>query len=775
MHELALVGSRPEDGPEPDLSATVAPGGFPLAPLMYVVQALALALVLTLRHFGLVADEPWWAYAAAIVGSSVVSQRLDRWIDAPRGSWRLHARVFVHALTVMTVIYLTGWGPALGVCFVYAALVDLQQSGPGSWRAVLGWSVVCCVAGQMLVLHGWMPSFLDSWMAQTLGYLGAFAFGIVIVMAGSIGEGKQRAEDLLARATENAVQSEALHRAVIENAGEGIFTIGADGMLLSFNAAAEAIFGWSAAEILGRPGAITLTEDFHAYLADYLETVRSAGYGAAPHGTWEVTGARRDGTQFPMVVSTSPIVVDGFAPVTCCLVRDLSEQKLLESQLSHQALHDALTGLPNRTMLTDRVDQALARTRRHRRTCGVLYVDLDRFKTVNDSFGHAGGDLILIEAARRIRAAVRETDTVARLGGDEFVVLCEDLEGVHSVTYVAERILGALHAAFPLGNDLAQLSASIGIALSGDGTEDADAFLDKADIAMYRAKDNGRNCYELFDAAMQEWVTTQIALETALQHAVENRELELHFQPIIAADTGAIRGFEALVRWQRPGFGLVAPDSFIPTAEETGSIIEIGAWVLEEACRQAATWAQHWPDQRLGVSVNVSGRQLATRDIVDVVTSTLARTGLDPSRLTLELTESTLIDDKINTQTILCDLRALGLNLSLDDFGTGYSSLTYLRAFPINVVKIDKSFVRTIGTERDDTAIVSAVLALAKNLNIVVVAEGVETPAQLAVLLQLQCPYLQGYLFSRPRPATELTELIETHEPALVGNRETNP
>jgi diguanylate cyclase (GGDEF)-like protein len=304
-----------------------------------------------------------------------------------------------------------------------------------------------------------------------------------------------------------------------------------------------------------------------------------------------------------MVVSTSAIVVDGFAPVTCCLVRDLSEQKLLESQLSHQALHDALTGLPNRTMLIDRLDQALARTRRHRRTCGVLYVDLDRFKTVNDSFGHAGGDLYLIEAARRIRAAVRETDTVARFGGDEFVVLCEDLEGVHSVTYVAERIIAALHVPFPLGNDVAQVSASIGIALSPDGSEDADGFLDKADIAMYRAKDNGRNCYELFDAAMQQWVTKQIALEAALQHAVVNRELNLHYQPIIAADTGAIRGFEALVRWERPGFGLVAPDSFIPTAEETGSIIEIGAWVLDEACRQAATWARRWPDRRLGVAL----------------------------------------------------------------------------------------------------------------------------------------------------------------------------
>jgi diguanylate cyclase (GGDEF)-like protein/PAS domain S-box-containing protein len=746
-----------------DRAARAHPGAlsWSLTLLLYTVQALALAVVLVLRHFGLVADEPWWAFGMAIVGSSVANQRLDRWIDAPRGSWRLHLRVFMHAVTVMSVIYLTGWGPALGVCFVYAALVDLQQSGSASWRAVLGWSLVCCAAGQLLVLRGLAPSFLSGQSAQTLGFLGAFAFGIVIVMAGAIGEGKERAEELLARASEETARSEAMHRAVIENAAEGIFTIGSDGRVLSFNAAAEAIFGWTASEIVGQPGVVTLREDLHAALAGYLATVQSVGHEAAPHGSWEVFGVRRDGSEFPMVISTSAIVVEGFEPITCCLVRDMSEQKQLETQLSHQALHDALTGLPNRAMLIDRLDQALTRARRHHRMCGLLYVDLDRFKSVNDTLGHAAGDLLLVEAASRIQEAMRETDTVARLGGDEFVVLCEDLDGVHHGTHVADRIISALRPSFRLGDDNANVSASVGIALSADGAETADALLAKADTAMYRAKDNGRNRYELFDAAMQEWVTTQITLETALRHAVVREELRLHYQPIISSETGVIRGFEALVRWERPGFGLVGPDEFIPTAEDTGLIIDIGAWVLGQACEQAAAWSRQWPDRRLGISVNVSSRQLATREIVDVVTCTLARTGLDPTVLTLELTESTLIDDTINTQAILRDLRDLGVNLSLDDFGTGYSSLTYLRAFPINIVKIDKSFVRTIGTEREDTAIVSAVLALAKNLQISVVAEGVETHDQLAMLLQLHCPYLQGYLFSKPLPIGEIAELVD--------------
>ena len=763
---LTATGTRNDDAR--DARSPAAGLSWSLTLLLYTVQALALAVVLVMRQFELVANEPWWAYGAAIVGSSVVNPKLDRWIDAPRGSWRLHVRVFMHALTVMSVIYLTGWGPALGVCFVYAALVDLQQSGSASWRAVLGWSLVCCAAGQLLVLEGWAPSFLSGQSAQTLGFLGAFAFGIVIVMAGAIGEGKERAEDLLARASEETARSEAMHRAVIENAAEGIFTIGSDGLLRSFNAAAEDIFGWTAAEIVGQPGVITLREDLHDALAQYLETVQSVGHEAAQHGSWEVFGARRDGTSFPMVISTSAIVVEGFEPITCCLVRDMSEQKQLETQLSHQALHDALTGLPNRAMLIDRLDQALTRARRHHRMCGLLYVDLDRFKSVNDTLGHAAGDLLLVEAAARIQAAVRETDTVARLGGDEFVVLCEDLDGVHHGTHVADRIIADLRASFRLGEDNAKVSASIGIALSADGTETADALLAKADTAMYRAKDNGRNRYELFDAAMQEWVTTQITLETALRHAVARDELRLHYQPIISSETGVIRGFEALVRWERPGFGLVGPDEFIPTAEDTGQIIDIGAWVLGEACEQAAAWARQWPDRRLGISVNVSSRQLATREIVHLVTASLQRTGLDPTVLTLELTESTLIDDTINTRAILGDLRDLGVNLSLDDFGTGYSSLTYLRAFPINIVKIDKSFVRTIGTEREDTAIVSAVLALAKNLDISVVAEGVETHEQLAVLLQLHCPYLQGYLFSKPRPSAEIAELVEA-DPARLA------
>jgi diguanylate cyclase (GGDEF)-like protein len=479
------------------------------------------------------------------------------------------------------------------------------------------------------------------------------------------------------------------------------------------------------------------------------------------HGTFEVEGLRRDGTRFPMVISTSAVVVEGSDPMTCCLVRDLSEQKQLEGQLSHQALHDALTGLPNRTMLTDRLDQAVVRSRRHHGLCGVLYVDLDRFKTVNDTLGHAGGDALLIEAARRIVESVREVDTVSRLGGDEFVVVCEDLGGVHDAIEITERIAIALRRPYVIAGERVRANGSIGVALSTGGQDSADTLIANADIAMYRAKQNGRDRFELFDEAMQVWVTKQAALEHDLRRALARNEFHLEYQPIVRSDSAEIRGFEALLRWNRPGHGLVPPDEFIPTAEDTGLIVDIGAWVLEDACRRGAQLMAAWPNRRLGIAVNVSTRQLATHDIVETVSDALSRSGLAPDRLTLELTESTIIEDTVNTQVVLQALRDLGVNLSLDDFGTGYSSLTYLRALPINVVKIDKSFVRTLGTEREDTAIVSAVLSLARNLDVVVVAEGVETQDQLAVLLQLGCPYLQGYLFSRPLRCEQLDSIVK--------------
>ena len=765
MNGLDGLGPGGDDSAAPPSGAR---NGLSPAFLAYVVGPIALVALVVLLHFNLVAGSAW-AYLAVILGTAILGLFVERWAPhPPPGSLRLHVRVALHVGVVTAVVYMSGWGPALGMAYAFSALSDLQQAGAGAWRAALGWSVAGAAVGQLLVLAHVAPSFLSGSQAQTIGGLGTFVFAIAIRMAGAILENKERAEGELAEQTreaadarDDAQRSEAHFRAVVENAAEGILTVMSDGRIGSFNAAAESMFGWAANEIVGLPVATIVTPELHGPLEQFLQRYKEVGVEAAQRREVESTGVRRDGTMFPMVVSTSAITVEGAAPTISGIIRDLSDQKRFEAQLSHQVLHDPLTGLPNRVMLTDRLEQALARVRRRERMFALLFVDLDRFKAVNDTLGHTVGDQLLVEAATRIQAAVRETDTVARLGGDEFVVLCEDIEGVHQAADFAERIISSLQAPFRFGTDESRVSASIGMALSADGTEPADVILSNADIAMYRAKGNGRSRYELFDEAMQMWVTTQVALEAALRHAVPRDELRLFCQPFIAADTGLVRGFEALLRWERPGFGLVAPDEFIAMAEEAGLMLDVGGWVLEEACRHAAEWWRQWPERRLGIAVNLSNRQLLTGDVLGLVAGVLERTGLPPDMLTLEVTESALIEDTVGAaEGLLRDLRGIGVNVSLDDFGTGYSSLTFLNTFPINIVKIDKSFVKAIGTDHEDIAMMSAVIAFAKNLDLCVVAEGIENHAQLAKLLSLGFPYLQGYLFSQPRPIDDVPGLI---------------
>jgi diguanylate cyclase (GGDEF)-like protein/PAS domain S-box-containing protein len=708
----------------------------------------AAAAIVALRSVHLVAWTPIWLIPCLLVCGQSLTTATGWWWDRRPNRLRLHAKIASQALVVTATVYATGWGPALAIGLVLVGQEGLTSAGSSSERAVLGWSLLCMAAGQGLIALGWAPSLIP--VPEVHGLAVLMAIGIAFSY-----------RSLRAALIERDAAS-AHHRAVVENAAEGIYTVTLDGTIRSFNAAAEAMFGWAASEIIGQSVTTLMPPELQDAVVRFLASYASKGRASVQRTDIQISGVRRDGKQFPMMASTSAITIAGSVPLVSCIARDLSEQKHFEAQLAHQALHDALTGLPNRVMFADHVGQALARVRRHGQMCGVLFVDLDRFKAVNDTLGHAAGDLLLSQAARRIRAAVRETDTLARLGGDEFVVLCEDVEGVHHVTDLAQRIITSLQAPFQLGDDDAQVSASIGIAFSVDGADAVDALIANADLAMYRAKQNGRSRYELFDDAMQKWVLSQTALEHDLRLAVPRNELRLFCQPVVEADTGDIRAFEALVRWERPGFGLVAPDDFISIAEETGLIVDIGSWVLNEACDHAARWAERWPERRLRIAVNVSSRQLLTGEFLDTVKRALDRTGLEPVLLTLELTESTLIDDAVSVAPLLHEIRALGVNLALDDFGTGYSSLTYLRAFPINIVKIDKSFIRAIGTEREDTAIVAAVIALANNLELRVVAEGINTYEQLAVLLQLGCTYMQGYLFSDPKSIDQAPRLVET-------------
>jgi diguanylate cyclase (GGDEF)-like protein len=438
------------------------------------------------------------------------------------------------------------------------------------------------------------------------------------------------------------------------------------------------------------------------------------------------------------------------------------ERTRFETRLEHQALHDSLTGLPNRTLLLDRLEHALARSRRTDRAVAVLFVDLDRFKVINDSLGHAAGDDLLQQVGKRYAAAVPASDTVGRFGGDEFVVLCEDMEGEAGAVDMAERLAAVMEQPFMLTDAGAEVvvSCSIGIALAHGRAVSSDALVRDADAAMYRAKDEGRNRYALFEPQLHRRMVRRLELERDLRLGLARDELRVAYQPIVRLADGRITGIEALVRWERPGHGLVGAADFVPLAEETGLIVPVGAWVLRAACEQVVAWDR--AVDPLGLSVNLSARQLADPSLVGMVEQTLRETGMAPDRLCLEVTESALASDADTAVVALAALKELGVRLAIDDFGTGYATLDYVRRFSMaDELKIDRSFVAGLtDVHVPDAAIVSASIVLANALGFDTVAEGVENAEQLAVLRRLGCQYAQGYWFSRPVAAEDLVPLL---------------
>jgi diguanylate cyclase (GGDEF)-like protein/PAS domain S-box-containing protein len=437
------------------------------------------------------------------------------------------------------------------------------------------------------------------------------------------------------------------------------------------------------------------------------------------------------------------------------------ERKAFEHRLAHESMHDPLTGLPNRLLFIDRLGLSLARGQRTESQVGVLFLDLDRFKNINDSLGHDAGDELLQSVAARLESVVRPGDTVARFGGDEFTILCEDLAGDsprEQATEVAQRVVAAMAQPFVVRGGETYVGASVGIALSGTGDETADALLRDADAAMYHAKDAGRGRIEVFDDAMRARAMARHATENALHRAIERNELRLFFQPIVRLDDARCVGAEALVRWQHPDRGLVPPSEFVPLAEESGLVIPLGAWVLEQAAAHAARWQIEQPE--FCVSVNLSARQLGQSDLAEHVTDVIARTGVTPSSLCFEITETALMNDADAVMNLIDDLRALGVRFAIDDFGTGYSSLGYLKRFSVDTVKIDRAFIDGLADDADDRAIVSAVIQLSHALGLRVVAEGVETETQLTELVALGCDDAQGYFFAPPQPANDLRGLV---------------
>jgi diguanylate cyclase (GGDEF)-like protein len=457
--------------------------------------------------------------------------------------------------------------------------------------------------------------------------------------------------------------------------------------------------------------------------------------------------------------------------------RDTSAQKQLEERLSHQAFHDALTGLANRALFRDRVSHALERTGREAHALAVLFLDLDGFKAVNDSLGHARGDELLVLVAKRLSSCVRPGDTVARLGGDEFAILLEQIDSTADAIATGERVRDVLAAPLVLDGREVLVQGSIGIAATDDGKATAEELLRNADLAMYRAKARGEGSPELFEASMHTALVRRIELENDLRHALEREEFVLQYQPILDLATFRLAGVEALIRWQHPDGNLLSPLEFIPLAEETGLISEIGAWVLREAATQGAAWQAAMSESERSafrLAVNLSGRQIASSNLLATVEDALAVSGLDPRALVLEMTESVMMESTADTINLLRQLKLLGIRLAVDDFGTGYSSLSYLARFPVDLLKVDRSFVEKIATDSYSAELVRTIVQLGNSLGLQTVAEGIEDTEQLGALRTIGCAFGQGFLFSKPLAATDITALLSDGLP-VMGHISTAP
>jgi len=524
------------------------------------------------------------------------------------------------------------------------------------------------------------------------------------------------------------------------------------------NPAFERITGYSAAEVIGQSGRFLVRDDLNQKgLNEIRAALRSHREGHAV-----LRNYRKDGQLFWNALSIAPVrdEAGGITTHFVSIIEDVSERIAYEQQLEYHATHDALTGLANRSLLNDRIGQAIARARYEQKMVGVLLLDLDRFKLINDGFGHQPADNLLRTVASRLAHCVRETDTVARLGGDEFVIVVTDIEDADDVSIVGAKILRSLAQPLSVAEKEVFVSASIGIAMYPRDGDHGEALLRNADVAMYRVKEHGRNSYRFYTPEMSQMALDRLDMEGNLRRALERDELQVYYQPILSLQSGQMVGAEALLRWCHPRIGMIQPAEFIPLAEETGLIIPLGELVLRQVCQQIRAWQQAGLPA-MHVAINISARQFRQEDLAGNVRRALDESGIDGSTLEFELTESMVMHDIENTLTTLRELKALGAALSLDDFGTGYSSLSYLKRFPIDTLKIDRSFVRDIDRDSDDAAIAHAVIAMAHSLGLKVVAEGVESETQLQLLRNYDCDFFQGYLFSRPVPPAEFTLLLQ--------------
>ena len=627
----------------------------------------------------------------------------------------------------------------LSVVFLFLAAVIIS-----AWYGGLGPGLLASAVAALASVLMFLPS------ASTLptgfeALLMLIMLVLVALLVSALGEWRMRAEEARSRLA-----------ALVEYSEDAIIGKTIDGVITSWNKGAENLYGYSAEEMVGQAISVLMPPERPKEASEILEKIKR-GENVEPYETVRVA---KDGRRIEASVTVSPIK-DSIGNVVgaSAIARDITDQKQTEKSLRYQALHDLLTDLPNRQLFVDRLQHALKRTKRREGTrVAVLFLDVDNFKVINDSLGHELGDRLLVAVGERLRRSLRPEDTLARFGGDEFTILLEDIKTPKDVIRIIKRIVRRFETPFVLDERELFVTVSIGVALGAADVKAPEDLLRDADIAMYRAK-QGTAVYEVFDPVMYEQAVRRIDLERELREAIEAEGFVVHFQPIIDLQTGKTWGMEALVRWEHPTRGLLAPAQFVPIVEETGLIGPVGEQVLEEACRRAKEWEQETPHiAPLVVSVNVSAKQLQSPHLVQTVKKILENNGLEASRLSLDVTETVYIRTVEGDTDVLHALKSLGVRIAIDDFGVGYSSLSYLKQLPADILKIDKSFIN--GSE-DDMLIVRTVVDLAHALGMKVVAEGVESESQASRLKDMGCDLAQGYLFSEPLPPQAVSALTE--------------